>query len=146
MGFRRLREFRQFYIIYPYLGVKVGRYLEKNSLSTLVFNNVPIWRSLTAKREEWRIPLGKLFNRLNYTLFPPICFGKNFSLIFEQQLMLVIKYFAETVELLEKCLIFAKKSVFANKAFVKAFYICKRKLKTTKYASKEEANSEIPDT
>lgn len=84
-GPRRLREFRQFYIIYPYLGAEVGRYLEKNSLSTLVFNNAPIWRSLTAKLqdaenhekeiwrsltakwEDWRTPPGKLFNRLNYT-------------------------------------------------------------------------------
>ena len=82
---RRLREYRQFYLVYPVIGIEVGKYLESIStqllssgvptiwrLSTAKLQNtenkeVEIWRSATAKLEEWATPPERLFNRINYT-------------------------------------------------------------------------------
>lgn len=82
---RRLREYRQFYLVYPILGIEVGKYIEGIStgllesgstpiwrsatakLQTASTQDVEIWRSATAKLEEWETPPAKLFNRINYT-------------------------------------------------------------------------------
>ena len=82
---RRLREYRQFYLVYPVLGIEVGKYIEGIStgllesgsspiwrsataqLQTTNNLNVEIWRSATAKLEEWQTPPARLFNRINYT-------------------------------------------------------------------------------
>jgi len=82
---RRLREYRQFYLVYPALGHEVGEYLENISINMLgsdvssiwrsataklqaVDNQkTEIWRSATAKKEEWSTPPSKLFYRINYT-------------------------------------------------------------------------------
>jgi len=80
---RRLREYRQFYISYPYLGYEVGNYLQKQAVLPYSFdqnqkwrsasailqisNNEQdeIWRTLTAKLENWQTPPDRLFNRLS---------------------------------------------------------------------------------
>lgn len=82
---RRLREYRQFYLVYPALGIEVGKYIESNSTGLLESGSSPIWqsataklqatnsqdveiwRSATAKLEEWQTPPARLFNRINYT-------------------------------------------------------------------------------
>lgn len=82
---RRLREFRQLYLIYPVLGVEVARYVKMNQPQLLELDTFPIWRLSSAKSqtsdnqedEKWRIPSAKLeewatpperlFNRLNYS-------------------------------------------------------------------------------
>ena len=82
---RRLREYRQFYLVYPVLGVEVGKYIENISAGLLESGSSPIWRSATAKLqvannqdaliwrsataklEEWQTPPARLFNRINYT-------------------------------------------------------------------------------
>ena len=82
---RRLREYRQFYLVYPVLGVEVGKYIE-NTSTKLLHSGAPsiwrlptaklqstdnqefgIWRSATAKLEEWATPPERLFYRINYT-------------------------------------------------------------------------------
>ncbi len=82
---RRLREYRQFYLVYPHLGIEVGNYIKNNNInyvdsdaSTIwrlptaklqTFENQEngIWRLTTAKLENWSTPTDRLFNRLNYT-------------------------------------------------------------------------------
>jgi predicted nuclease of restriction endonuclease-like (RecB) superfamily len=82
---RRLREYRQLYIVYPLLGVEVVKYIKSNQLllqesgTSSIWQAVPAklqtldnqidekWRSAPAKSEGWTTPTDKLFNRLNYT-------------------------------------------------------------------------------
>ena len=82
---RRLREYRQFYLVYPLLGGEVGKYIKNNSinfvdsiassiwrlptakLQTIENQGNEIWRLSTAKLEKWSTPTDRLFNRLNYT-------------------------------------------------------------------------------
>ena len=82
---RRLREFRQFYLVYPILGIEVAQYLisnhsvlvESNATSIWRFSSAKLqiavnqelikWRMPSAKLEEWETQPDKLFNRLNYS-------------------------------------------------------------------------------
>ena len=82
---RRLREYRQIYIVYPQLGTSIASYLQKNNQELPVFGVLPIWqtasaklqtpenqvneiwRSASAKLEEWATPPDKLFYRLNFS-------------------------------------------------------------------------------
>ncbi len=82
---RRLREYRQFYLVYPLLGIEVGNYIKNNRINYFDSDASPIWRLptaklenaenqeneiwrlSTAKLEEWSTPPDRLFNRLNYT-------------------------------------------------------------------------------
>ena len=82
---RRLREFRQFYLVYPSLGVEVSNYIKSNHVFLLEPDEPSIWRMPSAKLqlpdnqenekwrmpsaklEEWSTPTAKLFNRLNYS-------------------------------------------------------------------------------
>ena len=82
---RRLREYRQIYIVYPQLGTSIASYLQKNSLLVSSSGVLPIWqtasaklqtpenqvneiwRSASAKLEEWATPPDKLFYRLNFS-------------------------------------------------------------------------------
>ena len=82
---RRLREFRQLYLIYPVLGVEVARYVKLNQPQLLELEVSSIWRlssaklqisgnqedekwrMSSAKLEEWSTPPDRLFNRLNYS-------------------------------------------------------------------------------
>ena len=82
---RRLREYRQFYLVYPVLGVEVEKYIDSTStrlldsgassiwrLTTAKLQasdnqSSEIWRSTTAKLEEWTTPPERLFYRINYT-------------------------------------------------------------------------------
>ena len=82
---RRLREFRQLYLVYPVLGIEVAKYLKVNqpqlleSDTTSIWRSAPAklqssnnqevekWRTAPAKLEEWSTPADRLFFRLNYT-------------------------------------------------------------------------------
>ena len=82
---RRLREFRQIYIVYPQLGASIASYLQKNNQELSIFSVLPIWqtasaksetsenqvdeiwRSASAKLEEWATPPDRLFYRLNFS-------------------------------------------------------------------------------
>ena len=82
---RRLREFRQFYMVYPSLGVEVANYMKNNCVLQQESDEPSIWRLLSAKLqqsdnqdvekwrmpsaklEEWCTPTVKLFNSLNYS-------------------------------------------------------------------------------
>ncbi|MCR4873376.1 MAG: PDDEXK nuclease domain-containing protein [Bacteroidales bacterium] len=82
---RRLREYRQFYICYPYLGNEVLNYLQKQTYVSLPVEHSQkwrsatailqindneqdkIWRLTTAKLEDWQTPPDRLFNRLSAT-------------------------------------------------------------------------------
>ena len=82
---RRLREFRQLYLIYPILGVEVARYVKTHQPQLLESDAFSIWRLPSAKLqtaenqddkkwripsaklEEWMTPPERLFNRLNYS-------------------------------------------------------------------------------
>ncbi len=82
---RRLREFRQIYIVYPQLGSSIASYLQKNNQELTIFGVLPfwqtasaksqtpenqtdgIWRTLSAKLEEWATPPDRLFYRLNFS-------------------------------------------------------------------------------
>ena len=82
---RRLREYRQVYIVYPQLGVAIASYLQKNSQGVSPFGALPIWqtasaksqtsvnqldiiwRSASAKLEEWETTPDRLFFRLNFS-------------------------------------------------------------------------------
>ena len=82
---RRLREFRQLYLVYPVLGIEVAKYIKVNQPHLLESDTSSIWRSVSAKLqitdnqedekwrtapaklEEWSTPADRLFFRLNYT-------------------------------------------------------------------------------
>lgn len=82
---RRLREYRQLYLVYPQIGNEIGSYLQKNihvasdsngssiwrlpSAKLLLADNQEEakWRMPSAKLEEWCTPPDRLFNRLNYS-------------------------------------------------------------------------------
>lgn len=71
---RRLRDFRQFYLVYPQLGYEVYRcaYTQKWQLPTAIFQQSDnqtdkIWQLPTAKSEKWMTPANHLFNKINYT-------------------------------------------------------------------------------
>ena len=82
---RRLREFRQLYLVYPILGEEVVKYIKVNQPQLLESDAFSIWRSVpaklqtfdnqedgkrrtaSAKLEEWSTPADRLFFRLNYT-------------------------------------------------------------------------------
>lgn len=82
---RRLREYRQIYIVYPSLGLEVVNYIQRNHLSLPSIGDNSIWRlssaklqlsnnqdvekwqMASAKLEEWSTPPERLFNRLNFS-------------------------------------------------------------------------------
>ncbi len=84
---RRLREFRQFYQIYPQLVAEIQLFLQNNAMPEIIYDKSKwrsltaifkdcnetseIWRSLTAKSqsngEKWKTTPNKLFNRLSAT-------------------------------------------------------------------------------
>lgn len=82
---RRLREYRQLYIIYPIIGIEVAKYIKSNQIlqskseSSSIWRSLPAklqlsdnqenekWRSVPAKLEEWTTPADKLFHKINYT-------------------------------------------------------------------------------
>jgi predicted nuclease of restriction endonuclease-like (RecB) superfamily len=82
---RRLRECRLFYIVYPSLGVEVGKYIQNGNIAILLPEEMSIWRSasaisqltdnqynrigrtVSAKLEEWSTSPDKLFYRLNFS-------------------------------------------------------------------------------
>lgn len=82
---RRLREFRRVYQVYPSLGEVIINYVNNSGILPSVPNDyqiwrtasaklqipnnqsLEIWRSLTAKLEEWCTPPDQLFYRLNYS-------------------------------------------------------------------------------
>jgi len=82
---RRLREYRQIYIVYPSIGVEIKNYVQSNHLSLPSIEdssiwrlssaklqstdnqNVEKWRMTSAKLEEWSTPPDRLFNRLNFS-------------------------------------------------------------------------------
>ena len=64
---RRLREYRQVYIVYPQLGVAIESYLQKNSQWVFSSGVIPIWQTASAKLEEWATPPDRLFYRLNFS-------------------------------------------------------------------------------
>ena len=82
---RRLREYRQIYIVYPSLGLEVVNFIQRNHLSLPSIGDNSIWRlssaklqlsnnqdaekwqMASAKLEEWRTPPERLFNRLNFS-------------------------------------------------------------------------------
>ena len=79
---RRLREYRQIYIVYPSLGLEVVNFIQRNHLSLPSIGDNSIWRlssaklqlsnnqdaekwrMASAKLEEWSTPPERLFNRL----------------------------------------------------------------------------------
>lgn len=64
---RRLREFRQIYIVYPQLGSSIASYLQKNNQELTVFGVLPFWQTASAKLEEWATPPDRLFYRLIFS-------------------------------------------------------------------------------
>ena len=82
---RRLREFRQLYLVYPVLGIEVVKYIKVNQPQLLESDTPSIWRMPSAKLqapdnqddekwrmpsaklEEWATPPERLFNRINYS-------------------------------------------------------------------------------
>ena len=82
---RRLREYRQIYIVYPQLGESIASYLQKNGQELPASGVLPIWqtasaklqtsenqadviwRSAPAKLEEWATSPDRLFYRLNFS-------------------------------------------------------------------------------
>ncbi len=46
---RRLREFRQLYLVYPILGIEVAKYIKVNQPQLLESDASPIWRIPSAK-------------------------------------------------------------------------------------------------
>ena len=82
---RRLREYRQLYLVYTSLGVEVAKYMKINHVLQPESEDYSIWRLSSAKLqtpdnqgdekwrmpsaklEEWSTPIDKLFNRLNYS-------------------------------------------------------------------------------
>lgn len=84
---RRLREYRQVYLVYSTLGHEIEDFVKKNSLQihnmdmgkSLIWRTASaklqisekqeneIWRMPSAKLEEWETPPAKLFNHLNFS-------------------------------------------------------------------------------
>ena len=82
---RRLREYRQLYMVYSTMGSEVAKYVINNRILLSESDEPSIWRAVTAKLqmadnqddekwqaapaklEEWSTPADKLFNKLNYT-------------------------------------------------------------------------------
>ena len=82
---RRLREYRQLYVVYPILGGEIAKYIKSNQFLLPESQFTSIWRALTAKLQntdnqedgklqsapakldEWATPADRLFYRLNYT-------------------------------------------------------------------------------
>ena len=82
---RRLREFRQLYLVYPILGAEVVKYIKANQPQLLKSDAFSIWwlpsaelqaldnqedekwRLSSAKLEEWSTAPERLFYRLNYS-------------------------------------------------------------------------------
>ena len=82
---RRLREYRQVYIVYPQLGAAIESYLQKNSQWVSSSGSISIWQtasaklqasenqadgiwqSASAKLEEWATSPDRLFYRLNFS-------------------------------------------------------------------------------
>ncbi len=82
---RRLREYRQLYLVYPELCSPISSFLQhiEMNLSELFKLSIwrsasaklkhaenlssKIWRAVPAKSDEWATPAEKLFNRMNYT-------------------------------------------------------------------------------
>ena len=82
---RRLREYRQIYIVYPSLGFEVVNFIQRNHLSLPSIGDNTIWRlssaklqlpnnqdverwqMASAKLDEWSTPPERLFNRLNFS-------------------------------------------------------------------------------
>ena len=82
---RRLREYRQIYIVYPQLGTSIASYLQNNNQELPVYDVLSIWQTASAKLqtpetqidgiwqtasaklEEWTTPPDKLFYRLNFS-------------------------------------------------------------------------------
>lgn len=82
---RRLREYRQFYRVYPQIGNNVIDYIHGNAIIELpeIDSNIlqlsaaklhgnnsqesTIWQTASAELEEWCTPPDWLFNRLNYS-------------------------------------------------------------------------------
>ena len=82
---RRLREYRQIYIVYPQLGIEIEKFVQdsqqwlpKNEafliwrsapakLQTVDNKEVEKRRTMPAKLEEWATPADRLFHRINYT-------------------------------------------------------------------------------
>ena len=82
---RRLREYRQFYLFYSFLGAEIVKYIRNNATFSLLAGSKQKWRSPTAilqtienegngilrlptaKLEEWQTPPQLLFNRLSAT-------------------------------------------------------------------------------
>ena len=85
LGWRRLYEYRQFYMVYPHIGLEVASFIMRNerqeSLQLLTVKlRLPTaisqlsdnerdekLRSLTAKLQPWQTPADRLFNRLSST-------------------------------------------------------------------------------
>ena len=51
---RRLREYRQVYIVYPSLGVEIIKYIQKSQITISPITDNSIWRLSSAKLEEWQ--------------------------------------------------------------------------------------------
>ncbi len=82
---RRLREYRQFYLFYSFLGAEIVKYLRNNATFSLLADSNQKWRSptailqtienegngilrlQTAKLKKWQTPPQLLFNRLSAT-------------------------------------------------------------------------------
>ena len=82
---RRLREYRQLYVVYPILGGEIAKYIKSNQFLLPESQFTSIWQALTAKLQntdnqedgklqsapakldEWATPADRLFYRLNYT-------------------------------------------------------------------------------
>ena len=82
---RRLREYRQIYIVYPQLGTSIASYLQNNNQELPVYDVLSIWQTASAKLqtpetqidgiwqtasaklEEWATPPDRLFYRLNFS-------------------------------------------------------------------------------
>ena len=65
---RRLREFRQLYLVYPILGIEVAKYIKVNQPQLLDSDTSPIWRTTSAQLQisenqedgKWRMSSAKL--------------------------------------------------------------------------------------
>ena len=62
---RRLREYRQVYIVYPQLGVAIESYLQKNSQWVSSSGVIPIWQTASAKLQT-PIAISSRFERSQF--------------------------------------------------------------------------------